>query len=144
MSNLASGLGSYVQNQPNFGTDLSGIFDLDPNMSETSGLHGLGQALARRISTPRGTLISDPNYGIDVTGEVGDDLSPADISKMGAQIDAEFKKDERVFTSTTTVTFSANGSLTINALVTPAGGPTFKLTIVPPNQPTPANIQIGT
>ena len=131
MSNSGFGPGSLNQAAPAYGTDLSGITDLDASMSETSGIQGLGQALARRISTPRGTLPDDPNYGYDVAAELNDDLAPSDLPRIGSNCDAEFKKDQRVFSSQTTVELAPlpDGTLTVTAAVVPAGGPSFTLTL---------------
>ena len=131
MSNTGFGAGSLAATLPAYGTDLSGISDLDASMSETTGLTGLGQALARRISTPRGTLVDDPNYGYDVTAELNDDLAPSDLPRIGSSVDAEFKKDERVFSSFTVVTLEPlpDGTLTVASTVVPAGGPSFRLTL---------------
>jgi phage baseplate assembly protein W len=115
---------------PTYGHDLSCTNDLDPNMIEVDGLTTLTQAIFRRLITPRGTLLDDPNYGYDVTQFVNDDLSPADISRIGTQIDQELLKDQRVYASSTTVTYVASASmLTIATVVTPSTGPTFTLVL---------------
>jgi hypothetical protein len=111
-----------------YGHDLSCTTDLDPSMLEVDGLQCLSQALFRRIITPRGTLIDDPNYGVDLTGYLNDDLGPADLARIGASVDAEFAKDERVFRSSTTITFLLN-TLTVASVVYPSSGPSFRLVI---------------
>lgn len=123
------GLGTSTASSPNFGTDLSGITDLDPVLAEVSGLKMLGQALARRLITPRGTLCDDPNYGYDVRGELNDDLAPADVGRIASSIDAELRKDERVADSATTATLTAAGVLTTVTVVTPSAGPSFRLVL---------------
>jgi hypothetical protein len=123
------GLGTVPSTLPNYGTDLSGITDLDATLAETSGLTMLGQALARRLITPRGTLCDDPNYGFDVRGYLNDDLAPADVARIAAGIDAELVKDERVFASSTTATLTAAGVLTTVTSVTPGAGPAFRLVL---------------
>lgn len=120
---------------PAYGHDLSCTTDLDPAMVEVDGLVGLSQSLFRRIITPRGTLIDDPNYGFDLTQFLNDDLGPQDVSRIGTQVDAEYLKDERVYQSSTTITIvplsnaTASGTLVVASLVTPSTGPTFRLVI---------------
>ncbi len=119
---------------PVFGRDLFCTTDLDPGMLEVDGLTCLGQALFRRITTPRGQVIDDPNYGFDVTQFLNDDLAQSDLARIAAGVDAEFLKDERVYRSSTTVTLLLN-TLTVSCLVTPTQGPAFAL-VVSANQVT--------
>lgn len=105
-----------------YGTDLSCVFDLDPGLAEVTGNVLMGQACARRLTTPRGTLIDDPNYGYDIRQFLNDDLSPSDLAKIGAQCDQELLKDERVVSSTTTITLVGN-VLTASSVVFGANGP---------------------
>jgi hypothetical protein len=123
----ASGQAVPLPTPSGYGYDLSCVTDLDPMAIEVSGYTVLAQALVRRISTPRGGLIDDPNYGFDVPGLLKDDMTPAQIAQIGPQIDAEFLKDERVLSSQTTATFLA-GSLLTSSVVVGASGP-FKLTL---------------
>ena len=113
---------------PTYGHDLACTNDLDPAMLEVDGVAGLAQALYRRIITPRGQLIDDPNYGFDVTQYVNDDVDQTAVSRCAAGVDAEFVKDERVVRSTTTAAF-ALGVLTVASVVTPSVGPSFRLTV---------------
>ncbi len=114
---------------PVYGHDLSCTTDLDPGMLEVDGVTCLSQALFRRIITPRGTLIDDPNYGFDVTQYLNDDLAQSDLARIASQIDAEFLKDERVIRSSTTVTLVASGVLSIASVVNPSVGPAFQLVV---------------
>ncbi len=91
-------------------------------MATVSGRILLAQALARRIITPRGALIDDPNYGIDVTDFLDDDVLPQQLTQLGGNIDAEFLKDQRVVASTTVVTFLSH-KLTITSAVQDGDGP---------------------
>jgi len=125
---LGFGTGTTVGSTPNYGTDLSCVFDLDPGMVEVSGRLLLAQACVRRLITARGTLIDDLNYGFDVTQFLNDDLDPADLARIASSIDAELTKDERVFSSSTTVSLALN-VLTISTQMTPSAGPTFQLTL---------------
>lgn len=90
---------------PGLGTDFGGICGLAPNFGEVAGRTCLAQALARRLITPRGSLIYDPDYGLDLTDEVGDDVTEADVMQLGPQIVTEFRKDERVQDASVTLQF---------------------------------------
>lgn len=106
------------------GTDMSLLMDLDPMGTVVTGRLLLAQALIRRWTTPRGRLLDDPNYGYAVTDEINDDLGPADISNIAANMDAEAVKDERVVSSATTVTFSSStGILNTTSLINDGPGP---------------------
>ena len=78
------------------GQDLAGINDLTPTMSEVSGRTCLIQACARRLSSPRGCLIYDPDYGYNLSELVDDDLAPGDVHAISPNIVQELLKDERV------------------------------------------------
>jgi hypothetical protein len=116
----------------NYGYDLSCESDLDRNFGTVSGRLLLSQALVRRIITPRGMLFYDPNYGYDITSEVSDDLLPADLGRIGQEMDAEFLKDQRVISSITQVTTvtAPDGTLSLSTLttITDGNGP-FPLTL---------------
>lgn len=106
-----------------FGSTLSLTFDLDPMGQTVSGLTALAQALIRRITTPRGRLLSDPNYGYDIAGELEDDVTTQQVNAIAANVDAEFLKDQRVFSSVTTVTLQTDGQLDVASQVQSALGP---------------------
>lgn len=108
------------------GTDLSCVFDLDPTMREVSGRTCLAQAMARRLTTPRGRLIYDPQYGTDLNAYLLADVGPGDIAKIGAAVQAECLKDERVLACTASVVF-LNSVLIVTITLTDAQGP-FTLT----------------
>lgn len=76
------------------GTDISCTDDIDPTFRLVSGQRCLAEALYRRLITPRGTLLGDPEYGFDLRGLLNDDeLSPFQV---GAGVEAELRKDPRV------------------------------------------------
>jgi phage baseplate assembly protein W len=76
------------------GTDFNLGEDLDANLSLVSGVTGLGQALARRLRTPRGGLWYAPDYGTDLRQYVLAPVFSARAMEMAAA--AECRKDERV------------------------------------------------
>lgn len=101
-----------------YGSDFSGIEDIDAFWSfETNELKAFQQAIARRLICPPGALFYAPTYGFDVRSLIADTV---DTDAAARSIDAEVRKDERVASSLTTVTFVSNGVLTISITVTPA------------------------
>lgn len=75
------------------GVDFSCVDDIDPNLTIVSGATCLGQALARRIGTPRGGLFYDHDYGYDMLNQMHRMPSPRNAAAQG---EAEALKDERV------------------------------------------------
>jgi phage baseplate assembly protein W len=111
-----------VTTEPSFGQDLSCISDLTSEMRMVSGRILHAEAIARRLQTPRGRLIDDPNYGFDLTGYIDDDVSPADIARIQASSAAECLKDQRTLAATVTIQF-LSGVLIVSILLTDAAGP---------------------
>ncbi len=101
-----------------YGSDFSGVEDIDAFWSfETNEVKVLQQAIARRLICPPGALFYAPTYGYDIRALVADVV---DTDTAARSIDAEVRKDERVATTSTTVTQLASGVLTISITVTPA------------------------
>lgn len=114
---------------PDYGHDLFCTDDIDLQGREVDGLTCLAQALYRRIISPRGSLIDDPNYGFDITRFLDDDMGKDDAARVGAGVDAELLKDERVVRSQTTATLVTGGVLNLVTVVKPSTGPTFRLVV---------------
>jgi hypothetical protein len=106
-----------------YGTDISCVNDFAPDGRITSGRHILAEAICRRLITPRGRLIDDPNYGFDLTGYTNDDMSPGDIAAMRVGIEAECLKDERVSAAVATASLAAGGILAVGITLTDGNGP---------------------
>lgn len=99
-----------------YGTDIHtpDAMDLDPAFSFVTGLPALGEALARRLVTARGSLDGDPNYGHDVRQYLNDDRP--DVTAIAAAVSDELAKDERVDAATCEVSFDETvGALRITA-----------------------------
>lgn len=105
------------------GWDLSCVNDLDASMTEVGGNLILAQSCARRLITPRGTLVDDANYGYDIAQFLGADLSPADVGKIGSNVTAELLKDDRVQSVGVTSVLSTAGILTLTAIIDGGAGP---------------------
>jgi len=86
----------------------------------------VGEAIARRLTSPRGQLVDDPNYGFALSEFVNADLTPTDLVRIQASVQAECVKDERVFSAVATVTLAttaAGAVLIATIVVTTATGP---------------------
>lgn len=114
-----------------YGTDLSCVADLDPNGTAVSGRLLLGQALARRLSTPRGRLLEDANYGFDLRQFLDSDLAPVDYAAIRTGVEAECLKDERILSAQATVTLT-NNVLLVSVVLQDGTGP-FPLVLATTN-----------
>jgi hypothetical protein len=79
-------------------TDLAG-----PYMRIATGLRNIGNALARRLTTPRGGLFYDPDYGLDVRDYLSAGMTPQQLSAIQGDITNEVSKDERIDNPVVTV-----------------------------------------
>ena len=89
-----------------FGSDLSCTDDLTPDVAELDGSDPtiVAQAIYRRLITPRGRLLDDPDYGFDVRGLLHRPTTQTDLFGMQGQIRNEIRKDDRVDTDGLSVT----------------------------------------
>jgi phage baseplate assembly protein W len=112
-----------MADEPDFGTTLSCVNDFASDARMVSGFAVVGEAIARRWSTPRGRLIAYPNYGFDLSEYVNADMSPRDIAGLRAGAAAEAEKDERVERCSVSAVLGTDGVLTLTALVQTTKGP---------------------
>ncbi len=113
---------------PDFGVALSCVTDIASDGRTVTGFLVVGQAIARRWSTPRGRLIGFPNYGFDLTQYVNADMSPRDIAALRAGAEAEAEKDPRVEKCSVSAELDDDGLMTITAKIDTAQGP-FELVV---------------
>ena len=119
MSNLA-----IPAAQPtNFGTCWSCVTGLTFPARMVSGNRAVAEAIARRLQTPRGGLIDDPNYGYDLTAFLDADITAPVLASIQSQVNAECVKDQRVTSATSTVTLTVAGLLIVTIALTTAFGP---------------------
>ncbi len=97
-------------NEADYGTDMFGVDDLDELGRDVTGVTVLRQALARRLITPRGWLLDDPNYGLDVRTYLSDSVDAAKLMQIQQSVRAELLKDQRVLTCTVVATMSGSPS----------------------------------
>lgn len=104
-----------------YGSDLSCTDDLTPTCDEVDpfSARALAEALYRRITTARGSLPDDLDYGLDVRGFLNRGTTAGDLAQIAGQIRVELQKDDRVDRVSVQVTAPAIDTLSIAALVTP-------------------------
>lgn len=106
-----------------WGVDLVCITDLDPALAVTDpeSTATLAQAAFHRISTRRGTLPDDPDFGIDVLAFLHAPKTPQDLLAVGGQVSTELQKDDRFSDVLATATYAApTQTLTLSIRITPA------------------------
>lgn len=106
-----------------FGSDISCVTDIAADGRTVTGNRVVAEAVARRLLTPRGRLIGDPNYGFYLTQFVNADMSPRDIANMNAGIVSECLKDERVEASKVATVLDSLGVMTVTIDLTLSTGP---------------------
>lgn len=111
------------------GTDVALLTDLAPVWGLASGKLNLAYAIVRRLSTPRGGLFSDPNYGYDITAWLNASFTVAptgggQLASLQAEITNEVLKDDRVQGVTVTLNYAfASKQLSIALALDTATGP---------------------
>jgi len=81
-----------------FGVDLICATDLDPGFRELAADDPrlVAEACLRRLQTPRGGLIDDPDYGYDVREILRTPMTRDQLAAVPARIRAELAKDDRI------------------------------------------------
>ncbi len=105
-----------------YGTDLSCVDDLTETMSmvDQGTTQGIAEALVRRLTTPRGGLPDDADYGRDIRSMVNRGATTLELRALAAVIHAEATKDDRIDTLRVTFTPSEDGSeIDLELVVTP-------------------------
>lgn len=110
-----------------FGTDISCTDDMSEVAKEISGQDVLAEAIYRRLTTPRGQLLDDEDYGIDVRSFLSRGIDPGKLREIEGTIRQEVLKDERVanVTAKATVDYKTY-SMSVSLIVTTGEGP-FRL-----------------
>ncbi len=93
-----------------------------------SGRAALVQAILRRFQTRRGTLVDDPDYGLDLTDWVGKRTDTAQLLAWQQALQAEARKDQRVRSARARLTTLPSGVLRFTLALETAEGP-FSLTV---------------
>lgn len=124
------------------GTDLSCVDDCTEDFALVSGRTAHLQALARRWTTDRGTLIGDAEYGTNLADYINDDMAQSDIAAMNGFAHAEAMKDDRTLECDVTVALSPQGVLSVTGTLQDAEGP-FQFTIADLANVTAATLELS-
>ena len=96
------------------GDDINVRLDLPGrSFGLADGARNIGNALARRLTTPRGGLLYDPSYGTDVRNYLNAGFTPAQVARVKSEVAAEVMQDPRVSSVAVDVTVAGAGSMTI-------------------------------
>ena len=115
---------------PDYGTDISTSPTLDPSFGPLTGSRVVAEAVARRLTTPRGTLPDDPNYGTDLRAWLNESMTPATLTQVRSAAERECLKDERLQSADATVSYdAASGTLSVVLALALSAGPTFRLVL---------------
>lgn len=107
-----------------FGQDVAVFPDLDLTFAPLTGPRVVAEALARRLSTPRGTLPFSDNYGLDLRSWLNETIAPGRLGQLRRDLEAECLKDERVDSVASVAVLDAmQGALSIRLAITTAAGP---------------------
>lgn len=103
-----------------YGRDLVCISDLTPTLEETDPLSyaSLAQDLYHRITTTRGTIVDDPDFGDNVEDYLSAAIDAASLTLIGGRLASECRKDDRVDTIDVEVTGDTR-ELNVVLIVTP-------------------------
>lgn len=115
------------------GVDIDVLTDLPPTFRLVRGRQNLGNAIARRLSTPAQWLADafagDATYGRDLRGRLNSAWRADEIAAEASHIEEQCRQDERVQGSVVTLSQDlAASALNIDIQVDTADGP-FRLVL---------------
>lgn len=116
---------------PPFGRDTSCTRYLRPGRL-VSGARLLAEACYRRLTTERGTLLYDRNYGLSLSQLISSDMSADEIATLPGKIRSELLKDKRIASVSVSTTVEARGpiwSMTLDIDCLSADRESFSLSV---------------
>lgn len=116
--------GTPVNPEDLHGVDVDCIEDATADFRLARGRRNLANAIARRLSTPRGGLRYDPEYGLDLREFLNEDVTGAEIANAPGEITLEVEKDPRVQAARVRLVYNfAASSLRVTIGIVDALGP---------------------
>jgi hypothetical protein len=106
-----------------YGTDLSCVTDLHPELAEVdpTSPSAIVEAVIRRFLTPRGALLDDQDYGLDVRSHLSRGATQRDLRAITGALSGEAQKDDRVASATVTMQANSLGAKAqLQVLIMPA------------------------
>lgn len=105
-----------------YGADLRCVSDLRDDLAEVrpNSPEGIGEAILRRWTCPRGQNADDPDYGRDVRAMLNRGMTKTDLLAEAGLLRAEAEKEDTVETCEVSLVFStADRSVSISGRVEP-------------------------
>lgn len=104
-----------------YGRDLSCTTEIHPGLAEVDPMSpvGIGEAAIRRLTTPRGGLPDDADYGLDLRSFANRGVPYAELRDLQGMIRNELAKDDRIADLTVTVTLSRSTDLAVSIRIVP-------------------------
>lgn len=104
-----------------YGTDLSCVSDLTETLDEIdpNSALGIAQFVARRLTTAKGSLADDEDFGLDVRGYLNRGVPTIELRDFAGQIRMEVAKDDRIEDCAVEVTAPTSSDLNISIYITP-------------------------
>lgn len=103
-----------------YGRDLSCVDDITETLEEVDPDSPLGvaQAVVRRLTTTKGTLPDEPDYGLNLRDFLNAGVPASDLPSLAGQIKLEVLKDDRVENALVTVSLPDTRSLGVTIQLT--------------------------
>jgi hypothetical protein len=99
--------------EPDFGSDIAGTADLDPDFGEVTGVRAVAESVARRFHTPQAGLFYAPGYvSLDLRDYLGQATTDAQRNALGQLMESAALQDERVDACRVTLEFAQRAGLT--------------------------------
>lgn len=116
-----------------YGTDLACVLDVTPTLDEVDPVStiAIGEALVRRLITPRGRVLDDGTYGLDLRGQLNHGVTQPGLTRLQSSIRVECMKDDRIEDATVSVIMAsvASRQMRVQIVATAAeSGQEFSLT----------------
>lgn len=89
-----------------FGSDSLVFPGVDGNFTLVKDGRVIAEALARRLSTPRGSLPFHPDYGLDLRSYLNEAVTADLLYRMKAAVELECEQDERIDGAKATITYA--------------------------------------
>lgn len=113
-----------------YGTDIACLLDVGPTLALAGHTLNIGYAMARRLSTPEGSLSYDLTYGYDVRNLLNASSTSNILKIAPSKITRQCLLDERIASCAVTFNFNYQlSTLTIGLQFTLSDGSPFSLVL---------------
>jgi hypothetical protein len=105
-----------------YGVDLSCVTDLHPGLAEVEldSPSAIVEAVIRRYLTPRGALLDDANYGLDVRSHLNRGVTSRELRAISGALTGEAQKDDRVVRAEVRMQSVLGATARLQVLIEPA------------------------